>query len=726
MLLLVPIPATAEQAQVWTDGKWRTQEALTLGDLPLAKPGPKVTLNRYGGWTERKFRATGFFRVEHAPDRWWLVDPEGCAFLSVGLCSVNLGNFDPAAVERKFPNKETWADQTGSLLKAAGFNTLGRWSSWETFRPRKPMPYTTSLSFMAGYAKNRAAANGERGFPKQCMPVFDPEFPAFCDRLATGLAANRDDPWLLGHFTDNELPFRPDSLSNFLALPDNDTGKKAALRWLADRGVKPEAITPKDQEDFLTEIARRYYSSVVAAIRRHDPNHLVIGSRIHGRTICPAVLRGSAPLDVVTVNYYHRWSPEAERMAAWVKESGRPFIISEWYAMSVSPDRIPENGAGFRVRTDAERGLFYQNMTLGLLKDAGCVGWHWFKYGGDEADLHKGLVSREFVPHQPLVDRMKEINQSIYRIAGHLRPPVEANTTDANEGEPPWTEGATTLVVLPDTEVYCQKRPEAFEAQACWIAANARARNIAYVLHEGDIVHDDVETQWQTARRCFEMLGGKVPYAIVLGNHDYSDARRTTKANDFFPVADFRKWPSFGGAKDEGKIENTFHRCRIGDRDWIILALEFGPRDEVVEWANRVLDEHPNHLGILLTHAYLFRDNKRYDHAAGPQRASPHDWGNDGEQLWRKLVGKHANMRMVISGHVASGGPAYLASRGDHGNTVHQLMVDHESLRGGGSGYLRLLEFLPDHETVQVRGYSPLLKRSLTDPSHQFRFKLTE
>ena len=82
---------------------------------------------------------------------------------------------------------------------------------------------------------------------------------------------------------------------------------------------------------------------------------------------------------------------------------------------------------------------------------------------------------------------------------------------------------------------------------------------------------------------------------------------------------------------EKGKLENSYHLLRIGDRDWIILVLEFGPRDAVVAWANRVLERYPKRLGILVTHAYLFRGNTRYDHLRGSQRASPHGWGNDGE-----------------------------------------------------------------------------------------------
>ncbi|MFL3657219.1 MAG: hypothetical protein ACJ07L_04065 [Opitutales bacterium] len=41
-------------------------------------------LDRFGGWKDRKFEATGFFRVEK-DSRWWLVTPDGHAFLSFGI-----------------------------------------------------------------------------------------------------------------------------------------------------------------------------------------------------------------------------------------------------------------------------------------------------------------------------------------------------------------------------------------------------------------------------------------------------------------------------------------------------------------------------------------------------------------------------------------------------------------------------------------------------------------
>ncbi|MHC5056970.1 MAG: hypothetical protein ACYTKD_20000, partial [Planctomycetota bacterium] len=179
-------------------------------------------------------------------------------------------------------------------------------------------------------------------------------------------------------------------------------------------------ISTEERDGFLEHAARRYYSLVGAAIRRHDPNHLYVGSRVHGRCIRRAVFRGAGAVDVVSVNYYHRWSAEGERMAGWVEASGRPFIISEWYAQMVNAPDAEASGAGFRVRSQTDRGLFYQNLTLGLLEHPGCVGWHWFKYGGDTDTASKGIVDRAYEPHVEFLDVVQELNEQAYALAAHF------------------------------------------------------------------------------------------------------------------------------------------------------------------------------------------------------------------------------------------------------------------------------------------------------------------
>ncbi len=48
----------------------------------------------WGGFLEKRFESTGWFRVQHDGKRWWLVDPDGYAFFSHGLCyGTRMGEF---------------------------------------------------------------------------------------------------------------------------------------------------------------------------------------------------------------------------------------------------------------------------------------------------------------------------------------------------------------------------------------------------------------------------------------------------------------------------------------------------------------------------------------------------------------------------------------------------------------------------------------------------------
>jgi predicted phosphodiesterase len=296
--------------------------------------------------------------------------------------------------------------------------------------------------------------------------------------------------------------------------------------------------------------------------------------------------------------------------------------------------------------------------------------------------------------------------------------------------ELPWVEGSTTIAVLPDTQYYTNKYPDNFRAQTRWIAENYRKRNIAYVWHLGDITQNDSPDQWEVVKSCFDVIEGKVPYLLVPGNHDYSsDAVRNSRLSEYFPVDKMKQSSTFGGVFHDKELDNNYHLFRIGDQDWIALGLEYGPREAVVEWANRVLEQHADRYAAVITHAYLFRENQRYDYTKGSQRASPHGFagdGNDGEQLWQKLIRKHKNVMIVISGHVRTGGPtgSYLASEGDHGNIVHEIMTCYQKLPRGGLGYMRVLEFLPDGKTVQVRTFSPSKKTSRKSELEDLTFKL--
>lgn len=166
----------------------------------------------------------------------------------------------------------------------------------------------------------------------------------------------------------------------------------------------------------------------------------------------------------------------------------------------------------------------------------------------------------------------------------------------------------------------------------------------------------------------------------------------------------------------------------------MILGLEFGPRNDVLRWANEVVAAHPKRTVILVTHAYLRPDNNRFNRELllGPKKKPAGLDGyalskskagfNDGEDLWKKLVSKHANMTMVLSGHVCYTG--LLSSPGEAGNIVHQILVDYQRDPSGGNGYLRLMQIAPDGVTVKVNDYSPFLDSDSKQPGAHFELKL--
>ena len=175
-----------------------------------------------------------------------------------------------------------------------------------------------------------------------------------------------------------------------------------------------------------------FHSIVSRAVKKHDPNHLYLGARFYGADIRqPEIFRACGPhVDVVSVNYYRAWTPEAEKLAMWERESGKPCLITEWYAKGADSGLPNFGGAGWLVKTQRERGLFYQNFVLALLESKVCVGWHWFKYMDNDPDdtrvdpsnrdSNKGIVNNRYVPYAPLLELMKEINERAYSLVDYF------------------------------------------------------------------------------------------------------------------------------------------------------------------------------------------------------------------------------------------------------------------------------------------------------------------
>lgn len=430
-------PLGVETKRKPSDKEWKTRDTRTLAHAAGFEPREAAAkLSQYGGDASRQFGATGFFHTKKNGGRWLLVDPGGNPFIHIAMCSVNPGRGSgeaKAAFDREFGSEESWATKTAGLLKSNGFNGSGSWSN-DALLAGSPVriAYCPNWNFMSSYGKRRGGTYqkaGHTGYPKDAIFVFDPGFEAFAMEHAAKLAATKDDPWLLGHFSDNELPVNRESLDNFLSLPKEEHGYKAAKKWLEERkGGKSDlkSITDEDREAFVEFYMGRYFSIVSKAIRAHDPNHLYLGCRYHGQAVKnPGAFRAAGKhCDVVSVNYYGVWTPDSKQMENWQAWSGKPFMVTEYYAKGVDSGMPNTSGAGWLVKTQKDRGLFYQNFCIALMESKGCVGWHYFKYQDNDMgnrkvdpsniDSNKGVVTSTFAPYPDLLRHMRELNINAY------------------------------------------------------------------------------------------------------------------------------------------------------------------------------------------------------------------------------------------------------------------------------------------------------------------------
>lgn len=361
------------------------------------------SLDRFGGWTAVQAAATGFFRVEEVADRWWFITPEGHGFLSLGV-----NHIDSSAL--KYPdNHAVWKGRFGDEetflkhgvyrdLSGWGFNTIG-WSQevvvpgrthtppWRHHQYRwAGLPYCHLLPFSEMELWNK--------YPRY-PDVFSTEFADWCDYVARASCADMaDDPFLIGYF--------------YADVPAWG-GHPGGQQW-PGAAEGDAAGQPAD----LLHIAQRYYQTIHDAVRRYDPNHLLLGDRYEGRAPLPkVVLDAMAPtVDVVSMQYFPPLDGLLDLVQEWHGATGKPVLLAD-SAFHLHNRRMTIAG-------QAERGRLYAEWTERCFQVPCFIGWHWCAYI-ENLCRRAGLKDRFDEPYGEAIGPMSEANRRVYRVATGTR-----------------------------------------------------------------------------------------------------------------------------------------------------------------------------------------------------------------------------------------------------------------------------------------------------------------
>ena len=188
---------------------------------------------------------------------------------------------------------------------------------------------------------------------------------------------------------------------------------------------------------------------------------------------------------------------------------------------------------------------------------------------------------------------------------------------------------------------------------------------------------------------------------MVRGNHDSETL--------FFRTFNEEPYVSqFEGSFDGWKVLNTWRTFSVCGDDYLMITLDHGPTDEELEWASGIIEQYPEHRVIITTHWYLASDGM-----AGDVK----DYGsakpiiqNHGTEIWSKLIKKHGNIFMIMSGHYSSEDIVVNQRANPAGNKVTQVLIDPQGYDASVecAGMVGIFYFSEDGKTIDVEYFSPI------------------
>ncbi len=381
-------------------------------------PSEASEFDEFGGIMNAGFKgeSTGFFHTESFGERTYIIDPIGNPFFAMGANTINCGSTENQknAILTRFGSEDAYWEAITKRLMEIGVNTVtGSADIVTSGKLSSPLTAIVGLRGISAYMRDRGlstSTGGSSGFANNnTMNVFDPEFEsAFEEKNKDTILQFRDNARILGYTSDNELPANRNLLERYLTLspvePWNAYSYATAWAWLeATLGKGKLGFSDLDatrlfalHEEFKAFVFAKLFDVANTVIRRLDPNHMYIGTRVHGANRNSEGYLRAAGLycELLTINMYGGIQPPVAIMADIYRYSGKPFIVTEFYAKAADAKDMNgqylgnQENAGWQVRTQADRGFYYDNYTTLLLECKYCVGWIWYRFQDNDQSLY--------------------------------------------------------------------------------------------------------------------------------------------------------------------------------------------------------------------------------------------------------------------------------------------------------------------------------------------------
>jgi hypothetical protein len=240
-----------------------------------------------------------------------------------------------------------------------------------------------------------------------------------------------------------------------------------------------------------------------------------------------------------------------------------------------------------------------------------------------------------------------------------------------------------------------------------WIVNNRNDRNIQVVVGPGDLTHaaaignnesvnKKIRKLWASISGSYKILDDAgIPYSITNGNHDTGANSLSTVSNSYgvrgleknkaqryrdtslfnetFPIT--RAGMKGLTLKDSDRVENSYRTFRVKNTNWLVIAMEYAPRREVLDWAKAIASSHAKYNIVIVTHAYMKSgsDTKLSQNCDATDCVSA-------QTIHDELVTQYPNVKLLFSGHTVV--ESTLVETAPSGNKVVQYRTTMHACMG--------------------------------------------